>query len=507
MNDFKYADRQKYLDFIEEYSNASNAATGSKVDSNANVEKKSVATLEGEIYKREAIAINRLAMQKRITEMYDRELADQYIKDLDTHKIYRHDETAVVGKPYCASITMYPFLLHGLKDIGGSSTAPHNLRSYNGSFVNLVYAVAAQLAGAVATPEYIPYLDYFIRKEYGDDYYLRTNEIVDSSKLHRTIDKVITDCFEQVVYCINQPAGARNFQSVFWNVAYFDKYYFKGMFEDFVFPDGDTMQWESVSWLQKRFMNWFNEERRRAVLTFPVETMNLLDDGTKYLDEEWADYTANMWSKGHSFFMYRSDNVDSLASCCRLRNEIEDNQFSYTLGAGGVSTGSKCVITINLNRLVQDAVKEFESDNPDVADNFLQIINHICVKVDEQVTRIHKYLTAFNSILEDRRKAGLIPLYDAGFVSPERQYLTVGINGGVEAAEFLGCKIKPTDEMYEYFMNSILKTIYDANKRDRTHKLMFNTEFVPSLFSGHVKSSLIDLELPTGQQGASVMAA
>lgn len=264
----------------------------------------------------------------------------------------------------------------------------------------------------------------------------------------------------------------------FWNIAYFDKYYFNGMFEDFVFPDGDTMRWESVSWLQKRFMIWFNEERRRAVITFPVETMNLLDDGEKYLDQEWADFAAEMWSRGHSFFMYRSDNVDSLASCCRLRNEIEDNQFSYTLGAGGVSTGSKCVITMNLNRIVQDEYKRLNGAH--LVSNMENLINNISKAVDEQVTRIHKYLAAFNSILEDRRKAGLLPLYDAGFVSPERQYLTVGINGGVEAAEFLGCEIKPTDSTYETFMNSILKTIFEANKRDRTVKLMFNTEFVPA---------------------------
>lgn len=250
------------------------------------------------------------------------------------------------------------------------------------------------------------------------------------------------------------------------------------MFEDFVFPDGDTMKWESVSWLQKRFMIWFNEERRRNILTFPVETMNLLDDGEKYLDNEWADFAAEMWSVGHSFFMYRSDNVDSLASCCRLRNEIEDNQFSYTLGAGGVSTGSKCVITMNLNRITQDAYNKLNEDHP--VKDYMELVNFICDAVDTQVTRIHKYLAAFNTILEDRRRAGLLPLYDAGFVSPERQYLTVGINGGVEAAEFLGCEIKPTDTYYETFMNHVLKTIYEANKRDRTVKLMFNTEFVPA---------------------------
>ena len=487
MSDFAYATKQKYLDFIEEYSKASNAATGSKVDSNANVEHKTVATLEGEIYKKEAIAINRLAMQQRITELYGRELADEYIRDLNTHRIYRHDETAVVGKPYCASITMYPFLLHGLKKLGGSSTAPHNLKSFLGSFVNLAYAAATQLAGAIATPEFLPYMDYFIRKEYGDDYYTHADDIVDLSKNKRTIDKVITDGFEQVVYCLNQPAGARNYQSIFWNIAYFDKYYFNGMFEDFIYPDGDTMQWESVSWLQKRFMNWFNDERRRAVLTFPVETFNLLDNGTEYLDKESADFVAEMWSKGHSFFLYRSDNVDSLASCCRLRNEIEDNQFSYTLGAGGVSTGSKCVMTMNLNRIVQDVL------NNNIFTSEQKMLDGICEEIDNQVTRIHKYLTAFNTILEDRRKAGLIPLYDAGFVSPERQYLTVGINGGVEAAEFIGCTIKPDDSLYEEFMNAVLKTIYAANKRDRTAKVMFNTEFVPAENLG-VKHSKWDKE-------------
>lgn len=91
---FKYAEKQHYLDFIERYQNASNAATGSEVDSNANVEKKSIATLEGETYKREAIAINRLAMQQRISKLYSDTMAHQYIEDLETHRIYRHDETA-----------------------------------------------------------------------------------------------------------------------------------------------------------------------------------------------------------------------------------------------------------------------------------------------------------------------------------------------------------------------------------------------------------------------------
>ena len=67
--------------------------------------------------------------------------------------------------------------------------------------------------------------------------------MVDLSSRQRTIDKVITDSFEQVVYSINQPTGARNFQAVFWNVAYYDKYYFLSLLEHFVVPDNSKPDW------------------------------------------------------------------------------------------------------------------------------------------------------------------------------------------------------------------------------------------------------------------------
>lgn len=296
----KYEIYRKDIEFINTYQSASNAATGSKMDANANVENKNVTTETGEVPKGNFIGINRLRMIDKITSLYGEELADEYIRQIESHEIYRNDETNPL-LPYCVSITMYPFLFDGLKSIGGISDAPTNLQAFNGAFINLVFAIASQFAGAVSTPEYLTYLDYFIRKEYGDRYYLHTSDIVDLSSKHRSIDKVITDSFEQVVYSLNQPAAARNFQSVFWNIAYFDHDYFEGIFGDFVFPDGTEPTWESVSWLQKRFMNWFNNERLKKVLTFPVETMNLLNDGEKYVDQEYFDFTSEMYSKGHSF--------------------------------------------------------------------------------------------------------------------------------------------------------------------------------------------------------------
>lgn len=454
---------QKYLNFIEKYKKAINASTGSEVDSNANVECKNVTTLTGELYKKEAIGINRLMMINKITELYGEELAVEYIRQLENHEIYRHDETNPL-LPYCVSITMYPFLFNGLESIGGISEAPKNLQSFAGSFVNLIFAIASQFAGAVSSPEFLKYMDYFVRKEYGDDYYKFADKVVDLSNKARTIDNVITSVFQQVVYSLNQPAAARNFQSVFWNIAYFDKPYFEGIFDGFVFPDGNEPKWKSVSWLQKRFMNWLNDERLKKVITFPVETVNLLDDGTDYVDKEWKDFVGEMYAKGHSFFTYRSNSVDSLASCCRLRNEISDNTFSFTLGAGGVSTGSKGVITININRLVQDAIK----DNEDISE-----------KIKTQVEKIHKYLTAYNEIVKNNFNSRLLPVYEAGYISLEKQFLTIGINGFVEGAEFLGIDISPNEDYFNYG-ETILKPIYDANKQARTKEIMFNTEFVPA---------------------------
>lgn len=471
----KYSSYEKHVNFIKKYKKASNAATGSEFDSNANVEHKNVATMQNEVSKKDMIGTNRLFMIEKITEMYGEDLAMEYIRQLEEHEIYKHDETSLM--PYCVSITMYPFLSRGLESVGGLSDAPRHLDSFCGEFINLVFAIASQFAGAVSTPEFLTYLDYFIRKEYGDDYYLKSDTIVSLGNYPRTIDKVITDKFEQVVHSINQPASARGYQAVFWNIAYFDKNYFDGIFHDFLFPDDTEPKWESVSWLQKRFMKWFNAERLRKPLTFPVETMNLLDDGKSYVDDEWFNFVTEMYAEGHSFFTYRSSSVDSLASCCRLRNELQDNTFSFTLGAGGVSTGSKGVITININRLVQNAIK----NNQDISE-----------VVAKQVKKVHCYLKAFNEIIKDNFNAKLLPVYDAGFISLEKQFLTIGINGFVEGAEFLGIDISANEEYFEYG-EKILKPIYELNKAEKTDELMWNTEFVPAENLG-VKNSKWDKE-------------
>ena len=450
------------LKFLTDYCKASNAATGSKFDANANVEHKNIATLIGELPKASFIRLNRRLLVDRIKQMFGKDVAEEYIDKLNNHFIYKNDETSLAN--YCASITMYPWLMNGTGPIGGNSTAPTNLKSFCGGFVNMVFMVSSMLSGACATPEFLMYLNYFIGKEYGIDYWKEADKVVDLSVKQRTIDKIITDCFEQIVYSINQPTGARNYQAVFWNVAYYDKPYFESLFGDFMFPDGSKPDWNGLSWLQKRFMKWFNKERTKTVLTFPVETMALLTKDGDVIDKEWGDFTAEMYSEGHSFFTYMSDNADSLSSCCRLRNEIQDNGFSYTLGAGGVSTGSKSVLTINLNRCIQYAVK----NGLDYADYLSEVID-LC----------HKVQLAYNENLKELQKQGMLPLFDAGYINMSRQYLTIGVNGLVEAAEFMGLKISDNPD-YLHFVQKVLGLVEKFNKQYRTKEVMFNCEMIPA---------------------------
>lgn len=443
------------MDFIKQYLSAQNAADGSKMDANANVTQKNIATLEAELMKDFFVQVNRKQVSTKIGELFGDDLAQEYIRQIEDHEIYVHDETSL--KPYCVSVTMYPFLRDGLTKLGGESKAPKHLESFCGTFVNFVFAVSSQFAGAVATVEFLAYFDHFARRDYGDNY-LET---------HR---HEIENHLQHVVYALNQPAAARGYQSVFWNISVYDQHYFDSMFGDFVFPDFSKSSWESVSKLQDFFLHWFNEERKKTILTFPVVTVAMLTEEGQCKDQQFARHIAHELADGNSFFVYLSPNADSLASCCRLRSEIADNTFSYTLGAGGVATGSINVITINMNRLVQDGRD-----------------------LNTEIEKIHKYQVAYRRIMEEYKEAGLLTVYDAGFISLDKQFLTIGINGMVEAAESQGL-VASNNRDYIEFVQRHLKVIYDANKRAKQeYGYMFNTEFVPAENLG-VKNAKWDRE-------------
>lgn len=451
-------DLKEKIKYIHDYMDATNAASASKVDANSNVTQKTIAGLEAEMFKPDTIQINRKLVKDKLTQMFGEDMAKAYEDDLANHYIYTHDETSL--KPYCASITLYPFLLEGTKCLGGVSKAPKNLQSFCGSFINLVYQIASNFSGAIATVEFLHIFDYFARKTYGSDY-LTTHKLE------------IKQEFQGVVYALNQPASARGDQSVFWNISVFDHDYLKEMFGSFYYPDGSKVSIDSVYKLQLFFLDWFRQEREKELLTFPVVTAALLTDGTGgFKDNAFMEALADEQSQGLSFFVYMSDKVDSLASCCRLRNELADNTFSYTLGAGGVVTGSARVISLNINRICQ------------------------CdVMLDEIVDRVHKYLLAHREVLKAYIDAGLLPAYTQGFMDIDKQFLTVGVNGVLESFEYLRDKKGiVTDKEYPDYLTALLSFLKMSNKAALSeYGVRFNTEFVPAENLG-VKNAKWDKE-------------
>lgn len=451
-------DLKEKIKYIHDYMMSSNAATASKVDANSNVIQKTIAGLEAELFKPDTIQINRKLVKDKLTQMFGEDMAKAYEDDLANHYIYTHDETSL--KPYCASITLYPFLLEGTKCLGGVSKAPKNLQSFCGSFVNLVYQIASNFSGAIATVEFLHMFDYFARKQWGKDY------------LGKHFEEVKQE-FQGVVYALNQPASARGDQSVFWNVSVFDHDYLKEMFGGFYYPDGTQVDIESTYRLQLYFLQWFRQEREKELLTFPVVTAALLTDGKGgFKDNAFMHKLVDEQAQGLSFFVYMSDKVDSLASCCRLRNELADNTFSYTLGAGGVVTGSARVISLNINRIGQCGIR-----------------------LDEVVDRVHKYLLAHREVLKDSIDAGLLPAYTQGFMDIDKQFLTLGVNGVLEYFEYLRDKKGAvTDKEYPDYLQSLLSFLTMSNKAALSeYGVRFNTEFVPAENLG-VKNAKWDKE-------------
>lgn len=475
------------IDYMDKYSQSNdNAATSSETDANANVTMKNVANLEGEVYKTTNRIIQRQRMKDKLNEMFP-EVAKKYEEDLNHHIIYTHDEaTTPVLKQYCMAVSLYPLMMEGVGNIDGiTPSAPNDLQSFSGQITNLVFLLSSQCKGAVAVGEYFIALNYYIVKEFGEKWYEKLDEITTTAhcKKQRTIRNAIYKAFKQFIYGVNQPAGNRSYQSPFTNVSYYDHTYFNSLFGEFSYPDGTKPQWEAIDCLQKLFMKFFNKLRTKQILTFPVETMAMVYDPktNDIIDKDYKDFTAEMYAEGHSFFTYISDSADSLASCCRLRNELAENTFNPTSGLTGVMTGSCNVITLNINRIIQDCAKKYSI----IKKRFGKDKWESCIKNEliDILERVYKYHIAFKTMLYDLEDKGMFAASNGGYIHISKLYSTIGINGLNEAARFLGLEVGNNPEYIE-FLQLILGTIKEENKKHSTHDkkrpFLFNSEVVPA---------------------------
>lgn len=470
----------KKLQFIHNYALSDNTANAT-IDDNSNVSNHNIAVLNSEIHKEDNQLINFKMLENKVRELYPDFDYTQMMKDFNTIA-YLHDSSSQIGMPYCVAITLYPFLLYGLQTMGGLSAKPKNIDSFCGMFVNLVFAVAGQFKGAVATPGLLLCMDWYLRKEWGDNYYQKSDVIISSDHClkQQTIEGQIHQYFQQICYTLMQPSGSRGNQACFWNLSIFDKPFFDTMYGDFYFPDNTQPIWESVNWLQKNFLYWLNQERLKCVLTFPVVSVCLIYQNGEFVDKELYEYACKEYSEGNSFFTYISDSADSLSSCCRLSSKLSKPQFNFTNGQLSEMTGSKNVITLNINRIVQDWAREYKKSVGDYADihTFYAPESGFKSYLIDILDRIYKYQVAYNSCLVELKEQGLLSVYDAGFIDMKKQYLTIGINGLNQGAEFLGLECN-NNENYRQFCNLVFSTIKEQNQLHKTKELMYNTELTP----------------------------
>jgi ribonucleoside-triphosphate reductase len=474
------------IDYMDEYSQSNeNAATSSETDANANVTMKNVANLEGEVYKTTNRVIQRQRMKDKLNEMYP-EVAKKYEEDLNSHVIYTHDEaTTPVLKQYCMAVSLYPLMMEGVGNIDGiTPTPPNDLQSFSGQVTNLIFLLSSQCKGAVAVGEYFIALNYYIVQEFGPNWYEKLDVVTttDHCSKQRTVRDAIYKAFKQFIYGVNQPAGNRSYQSPFTNVSYYDHTYFDSLFGEFYYPDGTKPQWEAIDCLQRLFMKFFNKLRTKQILTFPVETMAMVYDPktNDIIDKEYKDFTAEMYAEGHSFFTYISDSADSLASCCRLRNELAENTFNPTSGLTGVMTGSCNVITLNINRIVQDCNKAYGLKRNGGWKENTSFLRDYLVDI---LQRVYKYHVAFKTMLYELEDKGMFAASNGGYIHISKLYSTIGINGLNEAARFLGMTVGNNKEYIE-FLQLVLGTIKEQNKihsiHDANGPFLFNSEVVPA---------------------------
>lgn len=470
------------IDYMDRYSmSGDNAATSSETDSNANVTMKNVANLEGEVYKTTNRIIQRQRMKDELNKLFP-EVAKQYEKDLNHHIIYCHDEASTpVLKQYCMAVSLYPLMSEGVGNIDGvTPSAPNDLQSFSGQITNLIFLLSSQCKGAVAISEYFIALNYYVVKEFGEKWYdyLYSPTTTEFCGIHRTVKDNILKAFKQFVWGINQPAGNRSYQSPFTNISYYDKTYFDSLFGEFYYPDGSKPEWKAIDTLQRLFMKWFNRIRLKQVLTFPVETFAMVHDGNDIVDKEYKDLCAEMYAEGHSFFTYISESADSLASCCRLRNELAENTFNPTSGLTGVMTGSCNVITLNINRIIQDCVKSYGLHG-----GWKENTSFIRDRLVDILQRVYKYHIAFKTMLYDMEDKKMFAASNGGYIYVNKLYSTIGINGLNEAARFLGLEVSNNPE-YIAFLQLILGTIKEENKKhsihDKKRPFLFNSEVVPA---------------------------
>lgn len=405
------------------------------VDGNSNVDNNTVLSFEQEQSK----ALHRLygyySIWSRIAfdpaqgiKRANKVLENCIVGPLKIHDLH------LINKSYCFAFSLDEMVQKGLPFVHRVKIGPpKHLTSFINLTIQFVAYASNQIAGAVALPDFFTYLDYFARKDYGENYFDKPEAC-----------KIIQQELQSLIWSMN--FEFRACQSAFTNLSMYDEYFLKDLFQKTVYPDNSFPNYESIAKLQEFYMRWFVDISKEQTFTFPVNTVNLYcDDDGKIHDEKFLNLVSELNCYNGTFNIFTGP-LGVLSSCCRLRNDANKAGYQNSLGAGGISIGSHRVVTLNLAHIA------YRSDDND---DFMK-------KLENYASYAHSILDAHYKIVQDNIKSRKLPLYFYNFMYLSRQFSTIGFIALNECCEIMNMDI--TTKEGQSFAASILDRLNTINE-------------------------------------------
>ena len=413
-----FGDEQlSYSDFIDNFIDEKVVANAS-IDGNSNVGRKDIVTLLSEMNKphRKVLAYNKIYYE--IQKKYGFKAANEWLRLDWEGKLYMHDADTSTFKSYCFAYDLKDLAEKGLYFIGGTFNPqpPKHLTTFVDFVKEFISYASNRTSGAVGLPNLIPYMYYFWKQDVDDNYL--------GIKTSQSEEKYARQNFQRFIYAVNQPYTRDGSQSAFTNTSVFDRPYFEALFGGSEFPDGSFMidYEEEIINFQKIYLEVMAEIRYSNMFTFPVQTISLLRQNGKFVDEEfakWAIEHNREWSDSNLFV---DSSVNSLSNCCRLKSDIRDLGYFNSIGGTALKVGSVKVSTINLARLALDTNSEEEY-----------------LKELEYRTMINlQALDCVRHIIQRDVEKGLLPNFNYHLIDFKYLYNTIGFIGIYETMKRFG---------------------------------------------------------------------
>ena len=455
--------------FSRQFFGTSNNIASVSADSNANVRDKTMVQYVHEARKATMILNSLYVLYKAVKDNYSKKEAYEAIEAIVSGKIFVND-LSNANTFYCYSFDLRHLLYEGMSFYKGNLKIrpPHRADSFIALLIQTTAHISNEIMGAVGYSDFFVVLDYFYRKEYGDDYMKQWEG-------DNVLQKKIKDQFQNLIYSFN--FNFRGAQSSFVTLSVMDKGFLENLFgsrSGYIFPDQTKPILDSVQNLSQRFFEYFTDiNGKESIFTFPVTTLAIsVDENNEYVDPKFVDWVAEANCEKGFGNIYQGPS-STLSNCCRLRSDIAGNNksssvgYSNSFGVGGISVGSHRVVGINLPRV---AVLENEhaigrSSN----ENVLQ----------ETLDLVHKILYSHRHVL--REKAPFISLYESGWASLQRQYSTVGLIGAYEYVNNKGESIQ-TQEGVDLLLNKLQLVEDNIQKwqlEEESEGNIYNIEQIP----------------------------